>query len=320
LAKTINTYVATVVYSNALLDLNHSNRFSGGNPMSLKGKRIFISGASRGIGLEIAKACARDGAMVAIAAKTAEPHPKLPGTIYTAAKEIEEAGGKALPLVCDIRFEDDVNKAVEAAVAEFGGLDICINNASAINLSGTDDLTMKQYDLMHQINGRGSYLVTKACLPYLKQGNNPHVLNLAPPLAMYPKWFAQFPAYAAAKYTMSLWVLGMAEEFKKYGIAVNALWPRSYVSTSVSMAAKSDAPQNKNARKPNIMGEAAYHILSRTAAEFTGNFCIDDLILAEEGVTDFEQYHCYPGEPLLADLFLPDDLPASPGGEEFLSY
>lgn len=288
--------------------------------MSLQGKRIFISGASRGIGLEIAKACARDGAMVAIAAKTAEPHPKLPGTIFTAAKEIEEAGGKALPLVCDIRFEESVNEAVAKAVGEFGGLDICINNASAINLSGTDQITMKQYDLMHQINGRGSYLVTKACLPHLKQGNNPHVLNLSPPLAMYPKWFSQFPAYAAAKYNMSLWVLGMAEEFKQFGIAVNAIWPRSYVATSVRMAVEEGKPENQNARKPRIMGEAAYHILKRPASEFTGNFCIDDLVLAEEGVTDFEQYHCCPGEPLLADLFLPDDLPPSPGGEDFLTY
>jgi citronellol/citronellal dehydrogenase len=288
--------------------------------MSLKGKRIFITGASRGIGLEIAKACARDGARIAIAAKTAEPHPKLPGTIYTAAKEIEEAGGEALPLVCDIRFEDQVIAAVEKTVETFGGLDICINNASAINLSNTDTLTMKGYDLMHQINGRGSYLVTKTCLPYLKEGNNPHVINLSPPLAMYPKWFKDFPAYAAAKYTMSLWVLGMAEEFKKYGIGVNALWPRSYVHTSVKMAVDEGAPENNNARIPRIMGEAAYHILCRPAAEFTGNFCIDDLVLAEEGVTDFAQYHVSPGEPLLGDLFMPDDLPASPGGEEFLTY
>jgi len=287
--------------------------------MSLKGKRIFISGASRGIGLEIAKACARQGAMVAIAAKTAEPHPKLPGTIYTAAKEIEEAGGVALPLVCDIRFEDAVNEAVAAAVEKFGGLDICINNASAINLAGTSDLTMKQYDLMHQINGRGAFLVTKACLPHLKQGNNPHVLNLSPPLAMQPKWFSQFPAYAAAKYNMSLWVLGMAEEFKKHGIAVNALWPRSYVSTAMSSAVPGDFLQEKNGRWPTIMADAASHILSKPSKEFTGNFCIDDLTLQEAGVTDFEQYRCDPSEPLMMDLFLPDGLEPSPGGEEFMN-
>lgn len=284
--------------------------------MSLSGKSIFISGGSRGIGLEIAKACAKDGAKVAIAAKTAEPHPKLPGTIYSAAEEIEAAGGTALPIICDIRDDASVEAAVGKAADAFGGIDVCVNNASAINLIGTDSLTMKQYDLMHQINGRGSFLVAKTCLPFLKKSDNPHILNLAPPLDMKPRWFKNFPAYTAAKYTMSMWVMGMAAEYEKAGIAVNALWPRTTIATAAVRNMIGGEGMVQGSRVAKIMGDAAYAILSRNSREFTGNFCIDDLVLAEAGVTDFAQYRVSKDGPLFGDFFVPEDIAPSPGGEE----
>ncbi|MEO1312106.1 MAG: NAD(P)-dependent oxidoreductase, partial [Pseudomonadota bacterium] len=257
---------------------------------SLSGKTLFITGASRGIGLEIAKRAARDGANIVVAAKTAEPHPKLPGTIYSAAEEIEAAGGKALPLIVDIRSEELVFEAVAKTVAHFGGIDVCINNASAINLTGTEDLEMKRWDLMHQINARGTFLVSKACIPHLKKAENPHVLMLSPPLDMSPKWFAPHVAYTMAKYGMSLCVLGMHEEFRKDGIAFNALWPRTAIATAAVEFALGGDAMMKASRTPEILADAAHIILTKSAREFTGNFVIDDMLLYEHGVTDFEKY------------------------------
>ncbi len=235
--------------------------------MSLKNKTLFISGASRGIGLAIALRAARDGANVAIAAKTAEPHPKLEGTIYTAAEEIEKAGGQALPLVCDIRFEDQVVEAVEKTAARFGGIDICVNNASAIQLTGTLATDMKRYDLMHQINARGTYLVSRSCIAYLKQASNPHVLMLSPPLDMNPKWFAGHTAYTMAKYGMSMCVLGMAAEFADDGIAFNALWPRTGVATAAIRNALAGDEGMKHCRTPEILADAAYAIFNKPRGE-----------------------------------------------------
>ena len=273
---------------------------------NLKNKTLFVSGASRGIGLAIAKRAARDGANIILAAKTAEPHPKLPGTIYTAAEEIVEEGGEALPVICDIRDEENVRKAVNLGVDKFGGIDICINNASAIQLTGTLLTDMKRFDLMHQINTRGTYLVSKVCLPHLQKSDNPHILNLSPPLDMDPKWFGPHVAYTMAKFGMSMCVLGMAEEFKDDGVAVNALWPRTAIATAaIKNALGGDAIMNIS-RSPEIMGDAAYVILTKNSREFTGNFCIDDNLLAENGVEDFSQYAEVPFEQLAPDFFVPD--------------
>ena len=273
---------------------------------NLKNKTLFVSGASRGIGLAIAKKAARDGANIILAAKTAEPHPKLPGTIYTAAEEIVEEGGEALPVICDIRDEQNVRDAVNLGVDKFGGIDICINNASAIQLTGTLLTDMKRFDLMHQINTRGTYLVSKVCLPHLQKSDNPHILNLSPPLDMDPKWFGPHVAYTMAKFGMSMCVLGMAEEFKDDGVAVNALWPRTAIATAaIKNALGGDAIMNIS-RSPEIMGDAAYVILTKNSREFTGNFCIDDNLLAENGVEDFSQYAEVPFEELAPDFFVPD--------------
>ena len=270
--------------------------------MSLRGKTLFITGASRGIGLAIGLRAARDGANVAIAAKTAEPNPKLPGTVFTAAEEIDRAGGKGLPIVCDIRFEDQVAAAIAKTVQAFGGIDIVVNNASAISLTGTEATEMKRYDLMHGINTRGTFLVSKACIPYLKKAANPHVLNLSPPLNMETKWFAPHVAYTMAKYGMSMCVLGMAEEFRDAGIGVNALWPRTVIATAaVAMLPGIDAA---NCRTPAIVADAAHAILTRDARASTGRFHIDDEVLAEEGVTDLAGYAVAPGAKLVTDLFL----------------
>ena len=281
--------------------------------MSLKGKTLFISGASRGIGLAIAVRAARDGANVAVAAKTAEPHPKLPGTIYTAAEEIERAGGKALPIICDIRFEEQVQAAVDQTAAKFGGIDICVNNASAISLTGTLQTDMKRYDLMNGINARGTYLVSRTCIPYLKKAANPHVLNLSPPLDMNPKWFAGHTAYSMAKYGMSMCVLGMAAEFKDDGIAFNALWPRTGIATAAIRNALAGDEGMKHCRTVDILSDAAYIVFNKKAKEFTGNFLIDDTFLAANGVMDFDQYRVDPTKDLMPDFFVPDSVPPPAG-------
>tara|TARA_B100001113_G_scaffold68010_1_gene52474 strand:+ start:1147 stop:2004 length:858 start_codon:yes stop_codon:yes gene_type:complete len=277
--------------------------------MNLKDKVIFISGGSRGIGLAMAKRAAQDGAKIVVAAKTAEPHPKLPGTIYTAAEEIVEAGGDALPMVCDIRDEDNVRDAINASVEHFGGIDICINNASAIQLTNTLDTAMKRYDLMHQINGRGTYMVSKYCLPHLLKSENPHILNLAPPLDMDPKWFGGHVGYTMAKYTMSMCVLGMAEEFKDRGVAVNALWPRTAIATAAVQNHLGGDEIMRLSRNVDIMADAAYTILIKDSKSFTGNFCIDDLVLHDAGVTDFTRYANVPFGELMPDFFVPDNTP-----------
>ena len=277
--------------------------------MSLANKVIFITGGSRGIGLEIGKRAARDGAKVVLAAKTAEPHPKLPGTIFTAAEEIIEAGGEALPLILDVRDEENVLKAVEETVSHFGGIDICVNNASAISLTKTPDTDMKRYDLMHQINGRGTYLVSKYCIPHLKKSSNPHILNLAPPLDMKAKWFGPHLAYTMAKFTMSMCVLGMAEELKADGIAVNGLWPRTAIATAAVKNVLGGEELMNISRKPEIMADAAYEIFIKDSRDFTGNFCIDDLVLHESGVKDFTKYADVSFDKLAPDFFVPDDTP-----------
>ena len=281
--------------------------------MSLKGKTMFISGASRGIGLAIALRAARDGANVAVAAKTAEPHPKLPGTIYRAAKEIEDAGGRALPIVCDIRNDDQVASAVEQTVAKFGGIDICVNNASAIQLTGTLQTDMKRFDLMHQINARGTYLVSKTCIPHLKHATNPHVLMLSPPLDMSPRWFANHTAYTMAKFGMSMCVLGMAAEFADEGIAFNALWPRTGIATAAIRNALAGDEGMLRCRTPDILADAAYMIFNKRAKDFTGNFLIDNTFLAANGVTDFDQYRVDASKSLMPDFFVPDSMPPPKG-------
>jgi len=271
---------------------------------TLAGRTIFITGASRGIGLAIALRAARDGARIVIAAKTDRPHPKLPGTIHTAAREIEAAGGQALPVVVDIRDEAAVESAVAQAVEAFGGIDILVNNASAISLTGTLETPMKRFDLMHQVNVRGTFLCSQKCIPHLKRGRNPHILNLAPPLNLETRWFAPHVAYTMAKFGMSLCVLGMHEEFRKDGIAVNALWPRTAVDTeAIRMIPGVD---RRLCRLPSILGDAAHAILTRDARAFTGHYCIDDEVLREEGVTDFDVYR-HPGvaeEELSRDFFV----------------
>lgn len=257
---------------------------------NLSGKTLFISGASRGIGLAIAKRAARDGANIVIAAKTKEPHPRLPGTIYTAAEEIESSGGKALPLIVDVRFEDQVEAAIEATISKFGGLDILINNASAINLSDTDSLSMKNYDLMHSINTRGTFLCSKKAVPYLKKSENPHVINLSPPLNMETRWFQNHVGYTMAKFGMSMCVLGMHSEYKRFGIAFNALWPRTAIATAAVANHLGGEVMMAKSRTPEIMADAAYIIMNRDSKKFTGNFCIDDEILNSEGITDLVKY------------------------------
>ncbi len=273
---------------------------------SLKDKTLFITGGSRGIGLAIALRAARDGANVAIAAKTAEPHPKLPGTIFTAAEDIQKAGGNALPLMVDIREEENVVDAVEATVAKFGGIDICINNASAIQLTGTLETDMKRYDLMHHINTRGTYMVSKYCLPHLLKADNPHILNLSPPLDMSAHWFGPHVAYTMAKFGMSMCVLGMAEEFKERGVAVNALWPRTTIATAAVNNLLGGEQMMQGSRTPEIMADAAHVILTSNSRSFSGNFCIDDNVLADAGVTDFEHYRVDPSVDLQPDFFVPE--------------
>ncbi|MFP3939129.1 MAG: SDR family oxidoreductase [Thermoanaerobaculia bacterium] len=270
---------------------------------TLRGKTVFITGASRGIGKAIGLRAAADGANVVIAAKTAEPHPKLPGTIHSAAEEMEAAGGRALPLQVDIRFEDQVAEAVERAVETFGGLDVLVNNASAISLSGTLETPMKRFDLMHQVNSRGTFVCSQAAIPHLSEADDPHVLNLSPPLNMEAKWFAPHLAYTMAKYGMSLCVLGMAEELRDRGIAVNALWPRTVIATA-ALAMLGGAVKPEQCRKPEILADAAHAILTRPSRECTGNFFIDDEVLAEEGVTDLDRYAVSPGTPLFPDFFV----------------
>lgn len=272
--------------------------------MSLKNKTLFVSGGSRGIGLAIAKRAAMDGANVIIAAKTAEPHPKLPGTIYSAAEEIVAAGGKAFPVVCDIRSEEGVQEAVQQGVEQFGGIDICVNNASAISLTPTLQTSMKRYDLMHQVNIRGTFLVSKTCIPYLLKAENPHILNLSPPLNMDEKWFAPHVAYTMAKFGMSMCVLGMAGEFRRQGIAVNALWPRTTIATAAVQNLLGGDELSRRSRIPEIMGEAAYIIFNRPSKEFTGNFCIDDEVLESAGITDLSAYSVDPSVELAPDFFV----------------
>jgi citronellol/citronellal dehydrogenase len=280
---------------------------------TLKGRTLFISGASRGIGLAIALRAARDGANVAIAAKTAEPHPKLEGTIYTAAKEIEAAGGKALPLICDIREEAQVEAAVAATAKQFGGIDICVNNASAISLTPATQTDMKRYDLMHGINARGTFLVSRNCIPHLRKGTNPHILMLSPPLDMSPKWFAPHVAYSMAKFNMSIIALGLSGELKGAGIAANTLWPRTTIATAAIRNLLGGDEVMRRSRTPEIMGDAAHIILTKDSKTFTGNFCIDDTLLYEHGVTDFEKYRVDRSVDLAPDFFVPDSIPPPPG-------
>lgn len=271
------------------------------------GKTVFITGASRGIGKAIGLRLAREGANIVIAAKTAKPHPKLPGTIYTAAEEMEAAGGKALPVVVDIRFEDQVQAAVDQAIQTFGGIDILVNNASAIQLTGTLQTEMKRFDLMHQINTRGTFLCSRACLPHLLKAENPHVLNLSPPLSLESRWFAPHVAYTMAKFGMSLCVLGMAEEFKEQGVAFNALWPKTVIATAAVQNLLGGDEVVKRSRKPEIVADAAYYILSKNSRECTGNFFVDEDVLRAEGVTDFSPYRFSPEVPeseLIPDFFV----------------
>ncbi|MEO1200376.1 MAG: NAD(P)-dependent oxidoreductase [Pseudomonadota bacterium] len=277
---------------------------------TLKEKTLFITGASRGIGLAIALRAARDGANVAVAAKTDKPHPKLPGTIHSAAEEIEAAGGKALALVCDIREPAQLSEAVDTAAEHFGGIDICVNNASAIQLTGTAETPIRRFDLMHQVNARGTFLTMQTCLPYLEQAENPHVLMLSPPLDMNAKWFAPNVAYTMAKFGMSLCVLGMAEEFRDAGIAVNALWPRTTIATAAIQNLLGGDEIMRKSRTPDIIADAAWHILTSPSREMTGNFFIDDTFLAERGETDFDKYRIDPSQELMQDFFVPDDSPA----------
>lgn len=270
---------------------------------SLKNKVLFITGASRGIGHAIALRAARDGARIVIAAKTTEEHPKLPGTIYTAAKEIREAGGEALPLKVDIRDENEIEAAVEKTIKEFGGIDILINNASAISLTGTLKTPMKKFDLMWGVNARGTYATSQACIPHLLKSNNPHILMLSPPLSMQAKWFQNHCAYTISKYGMSMCVLGMAAEFQDSGIGVNALWPRTTIATSAVEMLGGEALM-KASRKPTIVADAAYWILTQPSAQCSGNFFIDDDILTKSGVDDLSAYAVSPNKPLVPDFFL----------------
>jgi citronellol/citronellal dehydrogenase len=278
----------------------------------LKGKTLFITGASRGIGLAIALRCAREGANIVVAAKTDRPHPKLEGTIHSAADMIEKAGGRALPLVVDVRSEEQVLAAVAESVSRFGGIDICVNNASAISLTGTLATDMKRYDLMHQVNARGTFLVSKACIPHLLEAANPHVLNLSPPLDTSPKWFGGHVAYTMAKYGMSMCTLGMAEEFRGR-IAFNALWPRTAIATAAVRYALAGDEGMQQCRAPEIMADAAHAVFLKPARDFSGHFLIDDTFLYAEGVRDFDRYRVDPTKDLMPDFFVPDSAVPPPG-------
>ena len=276
----------------------------------LKGKTLFITGATRGIGYAIAERAAKDGANIAIIAKTTEPHPKLPGTIHTAAEDLVKAGGNAIGIKTDIRFEDQVIAAVDKTVETFGGIDICINNASAISLTPTLNTDMKKYDLMHNINTRGTFMVSKSCIPHLKKGNNPHILNLGPPLNMQSQWFSPHVAYTMAKYGMSMCTLGMSEELKSAGIAVNSLWPRTMIDTAAVnniLAASMDDQGKSKCRTPAIMGDAAYIILTQDSKKFTGNMCVDDSTMMKAGKTDLSEYLATPDAEPFPDFFVNDN-------------
>ncbi len=281
--------------------------------MSLAGKTLFITGASRGIGLAIGLKAARDGANIVIAAKTKVRHPRLPGTVHTAARDVEQAGGKALAVVCDVRDEGQVNAAVSAAVERFGGIDICVNNASAISLTGTLATETKRFDLMHQVNTRGTFFVSKACVPHLMKAENPHVLMLSPPLDMNRKWFRHNTAYTMAKYGMSMCVLGMAEEFRDDGIAFNALWPRTAIATAAVKNVLAGEDGLRSCRTTDIMADAAYAVFHKPARQFTGNFLIDDTFLSQNGVTDFDRYRVDRSCSLMRDFFVPDSCPIPAG-------
>jgi citronellol/citronellal dehydrogenase len=283
--------------------------------MPLRNHTLFITGASRGIGLAIGLRAARDGANIAIAAKTDKPHAKLPGTIFTAAEEIAKAGGNALPLAVDVRDEEQVKAAIDRTAATFGGIDIVVNNASAIARTAVVDTDMRRFDLMHQINTRGTFMVSKFAVPHLQKARNPHILMNSPPLDLQEKWFAGSTGYSIAKYGMSLVVLGLAGELRERGIAVNALWPRTTIATAAIKNLLGGERVMRMSRTPEIMAEAAYRIFLKPAQSFTGNFLIDDTFLAAEGVTDFEQYRVEPGTPLAPTFFVPDDPPPPPGVE-----
>src|SRR4051795_12478337 len=282
--------------------------------MSLKDHTLFITGASRGIGLAIALRAARDGANIAIAAKTDKPHPKLAGTIFTAADEITKAGGRALPLVVDVRDEAQVRNAIEQTVATFGRLDIVVNNASAVSRTPVADTDMRRFDLMHQVNARGTFMVSKYAIPHLEKAKNPHILMNSPPLDMQEKWFAGTTGYSIAKYGMSLVALGLAGELRDKGIAVNALWPRATIATAAIKNLLGGDRVMRMSRTPEIMADAACAIFHKPAKSFTGHFLIDDTFLAGEGVTDFEKYRAMPGEPLAGTFFVPDGDPQPPPG------
>ena len=283
------------------LTLN-SATYSLPSSMSLRGKTLFITGASRGIGKAIALRAARDGANIVVAAKTDQPHSTLPGTIHTAAQEIHDAGGHALPVVCDIRDESQIQRAVTLAIQKFGGIDIVVNNASAISLTTTEETSAKKFDLMHQINTRGTWLVAKHCLPFLKKARNPHILMISPPLSLQEQWFAPHVAYSIAKFGMSLCVLGMAGEFRDAGIAVNALWPLTIIGTAALKMIEGTEQAVAQQRTPEIMADAAHAILIKPSRQFTGNFCIDEVVLRKDGVSDFSKYAAVPG----STEFLPD--------------
>ena len=271
-----------------------------------KNKTVIMSGGSRGVGLEIAKALGKDGANIAILAKTTEPHPTLPGTIFTAAEDIEEVGGTALPIVCDIRYEDQVEAAVEETAGKFGGIDICINNASAIHLTDTVNTPMKRYDLMHNINVRGTFMLSQKCIPHLIKGDNAHILTLSPPLDIARKWFGMTLAYTTAKYGMSLVAHGLAEELGKHNVASNCLWPRTSLDTAAVRNVIGEELV-KGSRKPSIYADAAYAVLKRDSSSCTGNFFLDQDVLEEEGVTDFDQYAIDPEAKLVSDFFVDDN-------------
>ena len=277
-----------------------------GTPMTLAKKTLFITGASRGIGLAIALKAARDGANIAIAAKTIAPHPKLEGTIYSAAEQIEAEGGKALPIPCDVRDEEQVKSAIKQAAQRFGGIDIVVNNASAIQLTRTPETEMKRFDLMQRVNARATFMVSKYAIPYLENAKNPHILMLSPPLDMQEKWFAPHLAYTMSKFGMSLVVLGLAGELRDKKIAVNALWPRTTIATAAIKNLLGGDEMMRASRSPQIMADAAYAIFMKSAASFTGNFLIDDTFLTSEGVTNFEKYAMEAGVPLHPDFFVPD--------------
>jgi len=270
---------------------------------TLNGKTLFITGASRGIGKAIALRAARDGANIVLAAKSVRSRERLPGTVYSAAAEVEEVGGRALPIPTDIRDEEQIERAVEAAVAHFGGIDILINNASAIFLAGTLETPLKRFDLMFSVNVRGTFACSRACLPHLLRAENPHILTLSPPLNMHPRWFQPHVAYTMAKYGMSMCVLGMAEEFRAAGVAVNALWPRTVIATA-ALAMLGGAVRPEACRTPEILADAAHAVLTRDSRSCTGNFFLDDEVLAQAGVTDLDRYAVEPGTPLCPDLFL----------------